>query len=289
MLLVTALDVLTRVPLAATVLPHDGSERAGLRAFIDEFKTGMVLLVDRGFPAKDLLASLVARGADVLWRMGTAECNSWDCVHRFLHDRAKPLETIVFLPLGPKGADGLPTLIHVRLIRRVFSRGRPKKGQKREVLVLMTTLLDATAWPADKLVAMYERRWVIEDWFRDIKVCFGLESFHCRSDALIEQEIYSLLSWITVCAIVERDAYRRIERSRGRQNPSDPHRFQINHSNLYRVAAHLFARLLRTNDIATALAESEIDLRWLDSTARRRRPDRSYPRSRKACYGRWNA
>jgi hypothetical protein len=72
MLLVTALDVLTRVPLAATVLPHDGSERAGLRAFIDEFKAGMVLLVDRGFPAKDLLASLVARGADVLWRMGTA-------------------------------------------------------------------------------------------------------------------------------------------------------------------------------------------------------------------------
>ena len=289
MLLVTALDVLTRVPLAATVLPHDGSERAGLRAFIDEFKAGMVLLVDRGFPAKDLLASLVARGADVLWRMGTAECNSWDCVHRFLNDRGKPLEAIVFFPLGPKGADGLPTLIHVRLIRRVFSRGRPKKGQKREVLVLMTTLLDATAWPADKLIAMYERRWVIEDWFRDIKVCFGLESFHCRSDALIEQEIYSLLAWITVCAIVERDAYRRVERSRGRQNPADPHRFQINHSNLYRVAAHLFARLLRTNDIATALAESEIDLRWLDSTARRRRPDRSYPRSRKACYGRWNA
>ena len=195
----------------------------------------------------------------------------------------------MFLPLGPKGADGLPTLIHVRLIRRVFSRGRPKKSQKREVLVLMTTLLDATAWPADKLIAMYERRWVIEDWFRDIKVCFGLEAFHCRSDALIEQQIYSLLAWITVCAIVERDAYRRVERSRGRQNPADPHRFQINHSNLYLVAAHLFARLLRTKDIAAALAESEIDLRWLDSTARRRRPDRSYPRSRKACYARWNA
>ncbi|MCS6242430.1 MAG: transposase [Opitutus sp.] len=221
--------------------------------------------------------------------MGTAECNSWDCVHRFLHDRAKPLEAIVFLPLGAKGSDGLPTLIHVRLMRRVFSQGRPKKGQKREVLVLMTTLLDATAWPADKLIAMYERRWVIEDWFRDIKVCFGLESFHCRSDALIEQEIYSLFAWITVCAIVERDAYRRVECSRGRQNPSDPHRFQINHSNLYRVAEHLFARLLRTKHIAAALAESEIDLRWLDSTARRRRPDRSHPRSRKACYGRWNA
>jgi len=79
--------------------------------------------------------------------------------------------------------------------------------------------------------------------YQGIKVCFGLESFHCRSDALIEQDIYSLLAWITVGAIVERDAYRRVERSRGRQNTADSHRFQINHANLYRVAAHLFARL----------------------------------------------
>ena len=79
------------------------------------------------------------------------------------------------------------------------------------------------------------------------------EAFHFRSDALIKQEIYSLLAWITVCAILERYVYRRVERSRGRQNPADPHRFQINHSNLYLVAAHLFARLLRTKDIAAAL------------------------------------
>ncbi len=96
MILATALDVLPRVPLAATVLPHAVSERAGLRAFIDEFKACIVLLVDRGFPAKDLLASLFARGADVLWRMGTAECNSSACVHRFLHYRAKPVYSIVF-------------------------------------------------------------------------------------------------------------------------------------------------------------------------------------------------
>ena len=111
--------------------------------------------------------------------MGTAACNSWDWVYRFRHDRAKPKEAIAFLLLGPKGADGLPALIQVRLIRRVFSRGRPKKGQKREVLVLMTSLLDAKAWPAGKLISMYERRWVIEDWFRDMRVRFGLEAFHC--------------------------------------------------------------------------------------------------------------
>ena len=288
LLLVTAIDVLTRVPLAATALPHNGSERAGLRAFIDQFKAGMVLMVDRGFPAKDLLASLVARKADILWRMGTAECNSWDCVYRFLRDPTKPLEATALLPLGPQGADGSPTDIPVRLFRRVPCRGRPKKGQKREQMVLMTTLLDATAWPADKLIAMYERRWVIEDWFRDMKCRFGLEAFHSRSDTLIEQEIHSLLAWMTVCAIVERDAYRRVERSRGWQNPEDPHRFQINRANLYEVTARIFTRLLSSTDVDAVLAASETDLQWLDATARRRRPKRSYVRVRKGPHGRWN-
>lgn len=71
---------------------------------------------------------------------------------------------------------------------------------------------------------------MIEGWFRDKKVYFGLEAFRCRSHALIAQDIYSLLDWITVCTIVERDAYRRIELSCIRQNPSEPHRFQISHS-----------------------------------------------------------
>ena len=120
---------------------------------------------------------------------------------------------------------------------------------------------------------MYQRHWAIEDGFCDIMVSFGLSTFHGRSYALIELEIYSLLAWMTVGVIFERDACRRVERSRGRQNPSHPHRLQIKHSNLYLVAAHLFARLLRTKDIATALAESKINLRGLDSTARRRRPN----------------
>jgi hypothetical protein len=51
----------------------------------------MVLMVDWGFPAQDLLVSLVTRGADVLWRMGTAEGNAWACVADFLKKCAKPM------------------------------------------------------------------------------------------------------------------------------------------------------------------------------------------------------
>jgi hypothetical protein len=261
MLMVTALDVLTKVPLAAALLPHDGSERAGLRSFLDLFKPGMVVMADRGFPAQDLLARLVGQGADLLWRVGTAEVNAWACVTRFLKDRAKPVEQIVELPLGLPDATGRPTAIRVRLIRRVFPRGRPKTGQSRDKMVLMTTLLDDKVWPAKNLIAMYERRWVIETWFRDVKVHFGMEAFHSRSDQLIEQEIHALMAWLTVCAIVERNVYARIERSRGPQRLDDPRWFQISPTNPYNAAARIFTRLLVTQDIATALAESEVDLR----------------------------
>jgi hypothetical protein len=282
MLMVTALDVLTRLPLAASLLPHDGSERAGLRQFLGVFKKGVVLMVDRGFPAKWLLGEMTLRGADILWRMGTAEANSWDCVHRFLHDRNKPTDGEATLRLD----DG--RVIRVRLIRRVFKRGRPRKGQTRETMVLMTTLLDTVAWPSERLIAMYERRWDIETWFRDIKVHFGMESFHSRSEKLIEQEILSLMTWMTLCSIIERDAYARVERSRGRQRADDPHRFQISPSNLYCAAARIFHRLLLTGNVELALQQSEVDLKWLDQTARRRRPFRSHQRTRKAAWGRWN-
>lgn len=287
LLMVTALDVLTRVPLAATLLPHDGSERAGLRAFLDIFRPGTVLMADRGFPAKDLIVRIMAQGGDILWRMGTAEANSWNCVHGFLRDRAKPREAIVDLPTGAVDAQGNPILIKIRLIRRVFKRGRPRRGQTRETMVLMTTLLDAQAWPIDRLIAMYERRWAIETWYRDLKVRFGMESFHSRSEQLIEQEIMALLAWLTLCAILERNVYARIERSRGKQDPEDPKRFQISTANLVSAAARIFSRLLVMPDITAVLAASELDLKWLDSTARRRRPGRSNPRARKAPHGRF--
>lgn len=288
-LMVTALDVLTRIPVAIGVRGHADGERNLLRGFLDTFKAGMVGMFDRGFPAKDLLWELVQRRADVLWRMGTAEANSWNCVHRFLHDPAKPREALVTLRIPAADGGGEIRDIQVRLIRRAFRRGRPKIGQKRETMVLMTTLVDAEAWPVDRLIAMYERRWVIEEWFGDIKVRFDLEAFHSNTADGVEQEINALMAWVTLCGIVERDAYRRIDRSRGQQDPEDPKRFQINYANLYQVTAKLMGRIIARVPIPEALQQAELSLNWLSQTARRRRPGRSNPRVSKAPNGRWDA
>lgn len=287
MLLVTALDVLTRIPVAATVLAHDGAERVGLQAFLDAILPKSVLLLDRGYPGKKLLAEIVSKNVDLVWRMQSSDANSWNAVFLFLQEYGKPREKRVKITLPKRTSDGKDIEIEVRLIRRPFLRGRPKKGADRNPMVLMTTLLDEKEWPAERLIQLYDRRWVIEDWHRDIKVRFGLESFHSRSDILIEQEIHALLAWMTLCSIIERNAYDRIERSRGIQNLDDPKRYQISMSNVYQATSKIFARLLVNPDINAVIAASEIDLRWLDSTARRRRPGRSAPRERKAPRGSW--
>jgi len=288
-LMVTALDVLTRIPVAIGVRGHADGERNLLRGFLDSFQAGMVAMFDRGFPAKDLLWELTSRQAHVLWRMGTAEANSWDCVYQFLRDPAKPREALATIRVPAADGGGEIRQIQVRLIRRVFRRGRPKTGQKRETMVLMTTLLDEKAWPADRLVDMYERRWVIESWFGDLKVRFDLESFHSTTADGVEQEIFALMAWITLCGIVERDAYRRIERSRGKQDPEDPLRYQISYANLYHVCAQLMAQIVAGLPIAAILDRSERSLNWLSQTARKRRPGRTNPRVRKAPAGRWKS
>ena len=287
MLLVTALDVITRVPLAATVLAHDGSERAGLSAFLAALLPKSVLLLDRGYPGKELLAEIVSKDVDIVWRMQSSDINSWNVVFLFLQEYGKPRERRVTIKLPKRTSDGISVDIEVRLIRRSFLPGRPKKGAKRDPMVLMTTLLDEKEWPAERLIALYERRWVIEDWHRDLKVRFGVESFHSKSDVLIEQELYAIMAWMTLCSITERNAYDRIERSRGKQRLNDPSRYQISMSNLYQATSKMFARLIMVQDVDAVLKASEIDLQWLDSTARRRRPGRSAPRVRKTPRGQW--
>jgi hypothetical protein len=94
---------------------------------------------------------------------------------------------------------------------------------------------------------MYGRRRVIEAWFRDMKVHFGMKAFHRRPDQLIEQGILSLMAWPTVHVIVERSAYARIERSRGPQRLGDPRRFQVSPSKPCSATARIFTHLLGTH------------------------------------------
>ena len=79
----------------------------------------------------------------------------------------------------------LPGQITLRLIRyQVCIRGfRP------DHIVLVTTLLDPVAYPAEEIAELYLRRWRVELFLRDIKTTLQMDHLSCQSPAMLYREI----------------------------------------------------------------------------------------------------
>ena len=160
-LLVFAFELFSRLPVGVAVLGHKASEHLGLRELLVTIGRNNLLILDRGYIGKALLRDLIASGNQVVLRMTTAEANSWDCVYGFLRSKKKDALVELVLPCRP-GHDEKPLTVTVRLIARSFPRGRPKKHQSREKMVLLTMLTDAELAPREDLIALYSERWGIE-------------------------------------------------------------------------------------------------------------------------------
>lgn len=85
----------------------------------------------------------------------------------------------------------LPESILVREVRRSI---HDPGGRRREV-TLVTTLLDEKTYPAAALVALYARRWRIEDWIRTLKHTLKLDVARCKS-------VHGVLKELAVIALV---------------------------------------------------------------------------------------
>lgn len=83
-----------------------------------------------------------------------------------------------------------PTLPEYLDLRRITYRfaGSPQS-------VLLTTLLDPKAYPADEVVALYHERWSIELTYRDIKTTQlqALRSLRSKTVEGVEQELWGIL------------------------------------------------------------------------------------------------
>jgi hypothetical protein len=149
---------------------------------------GEVLLADRGFCSYQDLCTLAGRGADAVMR---------------LH-QARKADFTQGLPLGPddrlivwhkpaqrpKGCTpeefaALPPSLSLRLVR--YRVEIP--GFRTEEVILVTTLLDAVAFPVSALAELYGQRWSVELHFREIKTLLGLDVLRCRTPAMVRKEI----------------------------------------------------------------------------------------------------
>ena len=186
----TAYDVFRRIPVARTVMPiHQASEREEVKRMLPQIPSHSILLFDRGYPSFDLIKYL-DKHYDGFYLFRCPASSTFPAIERFV--QSGDSEGIVwidptssFLSSQPKEQRDEVTPIMLRAVRLESPDGT--------VSVLLTSLINTTAFPADSIVELYFRRWEVESYYRDEKVFLGLESFHSKTENGIRQELFAVM------------------------------------------------------------------------------------------------
>lgn len=165
----------TRSIIDAVFGPTTTGETNYTPQLMPSLRSGMIVLADRNFDAKDVLTGINATGADFLVR-------------------AKMIRK---MPVLQRHQDGSYTSriagLRVRVIEAevtISTAAGTQAGQYR----LITTLLDPHQYPAAEIVELYHQRWEIETTYLELKSSMlGSRVLRARTAAGIDQEIYALL------------------------------------------------------------------------------------------------
>lgn len=164
-------------------------ELALFRRLFDQLQSGDVVLADRLFGNYSELAMLRGRGVYAVCRVNAArrlDLRRGQRIakgdHRLIWTRPKQIPMGLPLP----DWEALPETLTVRVVRveTVCRRGFRKRR-----IDLVTTLLDAEAYPPEALAELYRQRWWIELNLRSLKTTLGMDVLRCQSPEMVRKEI----------------------------------------------------------------------------------------------------
>jgi hypothetical protein len=99
----------------------------------------------------------------------------------------------------------LPDSIRVRELRYSIRQ----RGQRTQQVTLVTTLLDAYAYPAGELANLYSNRWQVETNLRHLKQTMGMDELHCKTVAGVSKELHMFALAYNLVRIVILEAAER--------------------------------------------------------------------------------
>jgi hypothetical protein len=173
--LVALLACGTRTVIDAVFGPTTTGETTYTPQLLPSLRPGMILLADRNFGAKDLLADIAATGAEVLIRLKNGRK----------------------MPVLARYRDGSYLSMLGRLRVRVIDCEitiSTQAGRQTGVYRLATTLCDHHRYPAGELITLYHQRWEIETAYLELKSSIlGGRVLRARTPTGVVQEIYALL------------------------------------------------------------------------------------------------
>ena len=171
--------------------PYKGKETgetALFRTLLDGLESGEIVLGDRCFASYFMIAELLQRGVDGLFRMHQRR------KFNFRGGRQLGFEDHVATwtkPERPEWMDEetyaqIPNELEIRELR--FKVQQP--GFRVKELVLVTTMLDAEEYTKEELADLFLQRWNIELELRSIKDVLQMDVLRCKTPEMVEKEIW---------------------------------------------------------------------------------------------------
>jgi hypothetical protein len=152
------------------------------------FHLGDIVLTDRGFCSYVDIAILLRAGIDTVMRLHQARPHDLRKGKRLgPNDRLVTWQKPKQRPRGCTLADWrrTPDSLTLRLVHVLVN----VPGWRTQSIVVVTTLTDPIAYPAEAIAKLYLRRWAVELFFRDIKISLGMDVLRCKTPAMVRKEI----------------------------------------------------------------------------------------------------
>jgi len=181
--LVMVICLATGAALDAAIGPHSGKgtgELGLVRCLLEGFRPGDVMLADALYCNYFLIATLMARGVDVLFEQNGSRITDFrrgqslgtrDHIVRWPKPAARPQW------MTPEQYESLPDELTVREVKVAHQ-------------VLVTTLLDHRQVSKDDLSALYARRWNVELDLRNLKTTTGMDVLRCQTPQMNEKQLW---------------------------------------------------------------------------------------------------
>ena len=225
---VALFDLATGMLLRITVSPlrtHDMAKAAEVET---DVRPGDIVLGDRGFCSYAHIALLMVRGIHAVFRLHQKQLVDFTPGRPLatkLSWKANPLGlphsrwvgsnghldqvVIWFKPkrkpkwMSQEQYETLPAEIAVRELRyRVSQRGFRVKE-----ITLVTTLLDAEAYPACELATLYRRRWQVELNFRHMKITMRMDVLKCKTvDGVLKELTMYAIAYNLIRSVMAQSA-----------------------------------------------------------------------------------
>lgn len=249
-------DVSTGLSWHASLDPYAIGEAVAAAEHLEHAPADALIVYDRGYPSYFLIAQHVRHSRDFCMRVPRGFSPETDALFADTN-----ITSVEFLLKPNASARALckehaqpDEPVRVRAVRVILppKKTKSKVAEPSCVEVLVTNLLDSTAYSDDTFAALYNQRWTIEGDFRHLKSRLQLENWTGKSAEAVRQDVFARVLSKNVVQVVIVEAQRRLDLKRANakaaQQAVSMHRKKVNATvALHRCKFGLIAYLLKPN------------------------------------------